>query len=117
MNIPYENSSKTKNIKLLKEDMKIKNMFPVVSNGNIFSVISMQCQTKPKIELETWLKSNSQLVILKYNKDTNEMIQIYDQLLTNSENFIPIKNGDNIYFSTFKNEKEDVQIELWKYNF
>lgn len=68
MDIKYDQNQKP-----LDENMKITDMFPVISNGNIFSVVSINSNKD----------STSLLVILKYNKETNRMDQIYDKLLIN----------------------------------
>ena len=103
---------------LLTGDMKITDMFPVVSNGNIFSVLSIICHKKSK----------SLIVILKYNKDSKQMEQIYEKLLINNKEeglncisklkslytqnklncntVLGVKNGDNVYFSAMTNETE-----------
>ena len=83
------------------DDMKITDMFPVVSNGNVFSVLSINCRTKSK----------SLLVILKYNKEDKQMEQIYNKVLINNDeeefitnNIVAVSNGDNIYYSVITNE-------------
>ena len=106
----------------LDKEMAVTDMFPVIQNGTIFCVVSIKSISKTH--------QKSLLVILKIikkEKGPPEIKQIFDKLLVNEEqewNYIldrqlAAPNGDNIYFSYIKNQKqnEKCRIEVWKFNF